>query len=259
MANDIDSVLSKVRSNKERIYALMQEAENIRSQLLDICNLVEPSCMSTRLPSAAVTRNHSPVPSNTGYDLMNSPIASTIYLGRSIQKSRINKSLAPISQELDGILTQVSSSVHRNALIAIEKYGVDVIKWKRGFTALHWAYREGLTDVINYLINRGADENALDELGKKPIDYRRIDEGVARMTLPKLVDLASLPLPQRKALEAIARYGWETLKWSGGFTILHWAYQSHRDDVINYCKLIGMPSTLKDDRGKLPQDYTIKS
>jgi hypothetical protein len=258
MQQEDESVSSGFQLKRGRLYALLQEAEDIRSQLLDVCSLAETSSISTRLPSGVVTRSQSPAPTLNGYDLMNSPVASTIHLGTSGRKSTLNRSAFPISSELERISARIVSSVHRKALIAIDRYGVDAIKWRRGFTALHWAYREGLHEVVEYLIGRGADEEAVDDCGKKPADYSKKNMKVLRLGLVELVDLASLPLPQRRALEAMDQYGWESLKWGGGYTILHWAYQSQRGDVIAYCRSIGFPFSIRDAKGKLPQDYASK-
>ena len=263
MENEIETILSRVRDNKSRISSLMSEAESIRVQLGDVIVYCEPSTsvISTRLPSGAATGHQSPAPTVAGYDL-NSPAASTIYMGgstsRMIDRSRMTSGSTSISPELEKILPSVASSTHRRALLAIDRFGFNAVKWKRGFTALHWAYKEGRQDVVNFLIKKGADAEARDDIGKRPVDYRApLQERNINRALP--VQLESLPLPQRRALETMHQYGWEALKWGGGYTILHWAYQTGRMDVVEYCGSMGMPSDFREDKGMLPVDYAKAS
>ena len=162
------------------------------------------------------------------------------------------------------ILPKVTSSIHRRALIAIDRFGPNAVTYKNGFTALHWASKSGHSDIVRYLITRGADLRAKDSEGKTPQDYAdaRADAETSLLLrtqlkplLKEMVELDSLREPCRKALEAIERHGWNSLKWGGGFTILHWAYQNQRDDVIAYCKMIGVPMDVRDNEGRLPVNY----
>ena len=253
MASGFDSLLTQVRDNKARIFALISEAESIRSRLGDVCDASNCSVVSTRLPSGAVTAVASPAPTITPYDL-NSPAASTIYMGSSRYGRSMRRDSMHVSRELEAILPSVSSSVHRKALIAIDRHGMHAVKWRNGFTALHWACRVGNARVCNYLLSRGADPNARDSTGRLPSDYGTITDPNAT-GLFESVDIASLPEPQRRALEAMERHGWRSLKWGGGWTILHWAYQHNRADVIDYCKNAGMPIDIKDDKGLTPSHY----
>lgn len=251
MVPDISSVLTRVRGIKSKIFLLIEEAEAIRANLTDVCEVMSESIISTRLPSAAVTGNNSPALTTTGYDL-NSPAASTIYLGNRYRSARSRLSLSgTTSPELEKLLPTILSSVHRRALQAMDRYGPEIIKWKRGFTALHWAYKEGRPDIVDYLIRRGARTDLRDENGLLPSEYMP----TPRKGIAAYVDLESIPPAQQRALRGMESYGWKSLKWAGGFTILHWAYQAGRQDVIKYCESQGMPQSILDDKGFCPKDY----
>lgn len=108
MVPDISSVLTRVRGIKSKIFLLIEEAEAIRANLTDVCEVMSESIISTRLPSAAVTGNNSPALTTTGYDL-NSPAASTIYLGNRYRSARSRLSLSgTTSPELENFSRQSS-------------------------------------------------------------------------------------------------------------------------------------------------------
>lgn len=255
---------------------LVKEGEDLRVRLAELFHEKHRTVdeVSTADNSRSVSEsprlNHS-VLGLTNCDL-NSPAASTIYLrSRSRSLSRSTNILEDrISSPLRRILPSVSSTVHRKALTTIDAHGIHAVKYRNGFTALHWAYKIGKEDVINYLLSVGADPYAKDSDGRMPYEYatpKLIGERMLRgddtseppvgpkRRLADLVDLSTLREPHRKALEAIEKYGWDSLKWGGGYTILHWAYQENRKDVMEFCKVYGVPCDIRDEMGKLPVDY----
>ena len=154
-----------------------------------------------------------------------------------------------VSPELERLLPTISSGVHRKALLAIDQLGLHAVKWKRGFTALHWAAKTGRTDIYEYLISKGADAGLKDEDGKTAADYACMQTACS---LPK-----NLPPAHQKAVDAIERIGWANVKWAGGWTLLHWGFQAGRPDVIAYCQSKGVPLTIKDAKGNSPQFYKV--
>ncbi len=267
-SNSMD--ISEVLRKQKRVIELLDDAENIRSRLVDYIQLHSPLVSGNEnlssISTAQNTAPTSPIVNNVKEELssftdtsqydINSPLASTIHLLRSTRRSR-QRSFEAISSELRSILTTVSSYVHRRALIAIDRYGYHTVKWTRGFTALHWAWKVNRIDIVEYLLRKGADANARDDRGRLPIDHRPQLENkiVESIRLSDMVDLSTLPISQKACLEVVESRGWNALKWAGGWTILHWAYQEGRRDVIEYLQKIGVPDNLRDAEGRTPSEY----
>lgn len=265
---------SAILNDCDTVVRLLEEAESLRGQLSNLIENSSNSQVSTRANSAT----HSPsvpdvVPGpyagcNTSFNMeAPSPGASTVYLsgcdtGRRA-KSRIRQDLESYrpSPELARLLPTISRAVHRKALVAIDKYGIEMVKWKNGFSALHWAAKSDRPDICTYLIARGADPSARDDQGQCPRDYTSSSAVIEVLagppnTLQSMVDISTLPPTQLECLETISKHGWSRLKWGGGWTIMHWAFQENRKDVIAYLKSLGVSEDqLKDDKGRLPEYY----
>lgn len=277
---DDSQFIEQLQSNKKRIAELVNEAERIRINLISFLSIPIPKISiaedistneNTEIASQTMTFIDSP--SATNCDL-NSPAASTIYLRSSIHPRRRQRerslSEKRISPDLRKILHTVTSSAHRKALMAIERFGLDAVKYKRGFTALHWACKVGNQEVVKYLLGKGADISLRDDDGMSPQDYTDargdmetsrlldshcMDKGHHLALLERLVDLKTLKESHKRALEAIATHGWSCVKWGGGWTILHWAFQHNREDVIDFCRRIDAPFDTRDENGNIPVYY----
>lgn len=211
----------------ERICQLLEEAEMLRTRL----EIVGGCCnISTAAPSPDYSLLHVP----------DSP-ASTIYLNRTNPTFDSGRKISP---QLNRILPTISSAVHRRALLAVDQHGYNNVKWKNGFSALHWASKFGRVDIYEYLVSKGADEKACDSEGKTALEYAAIQ------FVP-----TNLPNAQQKAVHAMRTVGWKNIKWGGGWTILHWAFQNNRKDLIEFCLSMGMPIDIKDDKGHFPEHY----
>ena len=279
----IDDKLERLRYNREKIASLIEEAESIRRNLGQcflgknekLSPVVEDISTNENTIISNIAQTFIDSPSRTDCDLF-SPAASTIYLRSRIHPKHRPQNYSTVSVELQQILPSVSSSMHRKALMAIDRFGIDAVRYKNGFTALHWACKSGNTEVIRYLVAKGANLHQTDDVGKSPQDYadERDDPNASILlqdlsgkdvrdrnifALSRTVDLASLKEPHKKALEAIAKHGWSSLKWGGGWTIVHWAYQNGRQDVIDFCKRLNVPFNIPDERGKLPAHYACNS
>jgi ankyrin repeat protein len=183
---------------------------------------------------------------------------STLHLSAISSRRSRRSDVTNVTNELKRILPTVHSKTHRKALVAIDRYGYDTVKWTKGFSALHWAYKTNRIDIAEYLVSRGADVNAKDDCGKLPHEYCTESEKMSLDGIDELhtmVNMTTLPESHRTCLETIASKGWANLKWAGGWTIFHWAYQEHRDDVIEYLRHIGIPEDLRDDSGHVPSYY----
>jgi len=256
----------------ERMVQLLDRAESLRRQLVSVMDQSLYSQSSTRVNSASNSPSVSLMMDGgmTPYNMeAPSPGASTVYLsgGETSRrgKSKFRRDLDSYrpTPELAKILPSISRAVHRRALVAIDKYGIEMVKWKNGFSALHWAAKSNRPDICIYLLSRGADPTAQDDSGKLPKDYTTSEAVLGVLTpaldpLHTMVDFSTLPSTQAECLETVARFGWSKLKWGGGWTIMHWAFQTGRDDVIQYLRSIGVPDDLKDDKGRIPSDYSRK-
>lgn len=261
---------SEIVSECDRLHRLLDDAEHLRRQLFNLVDLPLNSQVSTRVNSASnspsVSLIMSGAPDLSSYNMeAPSPAASTVYLS-GVDTSRSRKSRARSnldlhrpSPELTRLLPTIGHALHRRALIAIDKYGIEMVKWKNGFTALHWAAKSNRPDICKYLLTRGANPDLLDDSGKPPRHYTTSQSVVDLLcppnTLLSMVDLSSLPASQVECLETVSKHGWSKLKWGGGWTIMHWAFQEGRDDVIQYLKSVGVSDQIKDNKGRIPSYY----
>jgi hypothetical protein len=269
MQNTGYMVGNRILETRATIIELVAEAEDIRRNIISLIpsKTTNTEEVSTTENSRAASESPRYAPSITAMSNieLNSPAASTIYLrsrSRSCnQQSGTREQL--LSSPLRRAMRLVTSSVHRKALMTIDKYGIDSVRCKNGFTALHWAYKVGNFEVVEYLLSVGADPNSRDSDGKLPRDYIKNDavsqpqktDNLHYKPLSELVHLQSLRDPHRKALEAIEKHGWSSVKWGGGWTILHWAFQENRQDVIQFCRMHGAPFDIRDENGRLPAEY----
>jgi len=59
---------------------------------------------------------------------------------------------------------------YAKVLKTIERHGWSSMKWKDGFTMLHWAAGKGNRDICRYLMEIGGDANAVDRNNRTPLD-----------------------------------------------------------------------------------------
>merc|ERR1712083_539339 len=62
---------------------------------------------------------------------------------------------------------------HAQLLQQIETQGWHMMKWKDGYTMLHWAAQNGHEDLCRYLVQLGADPAAKDGQDLSPADFAR--------------------------------------------------------------------------------------
>jgi cytohesin len=111
------------------------------------------------------------------------------------------------------------------AKLLVERGGVDVnAVGQYGWTAMHAAAYQGLTDVIEYLASKGADVNQMDVFGQTPLSISLAvltqDIGARRPLIPRryrkevaelLLKLGATPLDKSGVQVVLQRTGDETL------------------------------------------------
>ena len=152
-----------------------------------------------------------------------------------------------------------------DALDAIEKFGINAVKWADGFTALHWAAENGRLEICKFLVSKEADPQAKDKRGRSPIDLaaRGGHLEIVKFLKNNLPDeggqFEGIPMEFVKALDAIKSHGWKSLKWAGGWSALHWAAQEGRIDMVRYLVDVAKaPAGLADKAGRSPSFYAQK-
>jgi uncharacterized protein len=105
--------------------------------------------------------------------------------------------------------------------LLVERGGVDVTAvGQYGWTALHAASYQGLTDVIEYLVGKGADVNEMDSFGQTPLSIALAvlvqDIGARRLQIPRryrrdvaelLLKLGATPLDKSGVVVVLQRTG----------------------------------------------------
>ncbi len=101
--------------------------------------------------------------------------------------------------------------------LLVERGGVDITAaGQYGWTALHAASYQGLTDVIEYLVSKGADVNEMDSFGQTPLSIALAvlvqDIGARRLQIPRRY--------RRDVAEQLLRLGATPLDKSGVVVVL---------------------------------------
>jgi ankyrin repeat protein len=105
--------------------------------------------------------------------------------------------------------------------LLVEQGHVDVnVAGQYGWTALHAATYQGLTDVIEYLVSKGADVNQMDVFGQTPLSISLAiltqDIGARRPLIPRryrkevaelLLKLGATPLDKSGVVVVLQRTG----------------------------------------------------
>eukprot|EP00392_Amoebophrya_sp_AT5.2_P015633 g15848.t1 len=177
------------------------------------------------------------------------------------------------------------------SLKAIVKFGWDSMKWRRGYTVLHFV-AECLDDarIVELFALLATDMNSRDSSGKRALDYarkERMSENVRvleKVRKQKFVEertqkfllekenflengLQSEELPDNltpilhDGIETILKLGWEQVRWPNEFTILHLACQSGSLPAVRFLleKVPGVASYYAkvDNHNQRPIDYAM--
>ena len=115
---------------------------------------------------------------------------------------------------------------------------------KKGYTALHWACIKGHTDIVRFLIEAGADQNSVNNLGSSPLllaAWKGHDEVVLVLLAAKS---ASNIIDQPNSV---------------GLTPLMQASNHNKLRVCEYLLLHGADTTLRDQNGKSALNFATDS
>ncbi|XP_066922472.1 ankyrin repeat domain-containing protein 39-like [Clytia hemisphaerica] len=109
-----------------------------------------------------------------------------------------------------------------------------------GYTALHYASRNGHNEIVNLLIGYGACVNCVTKAGKDTPLHRAVYVG--NLDIVRLLISAGASIRQQNV---------------DGQTSLHKAVQRNHTDVVRYLlKMDSEIQTVKDNKSKLPIDYS---
>ena len=109
-----------------------------------------------------------------------------------------------------------------------------------GYTALHYASRNGHTELVNLLISYGACVNCVTKAGKDTPLHRAAYVG--NLDVIKTLLSAGASIKQQNV---------------DGQTCFHKAVQRNHVDVVQYLlKMDSEVKTIKDNKSKLPVDYS---
>lgn len=76
----------------------------------------------------------------------------------------------------------------------------------------------------------------------------------ASESFPQISKQSDIPPAFLQVMEDIDRVGWESVRWTRGFTLLHWAAKMDLPDLCNRFLLQGAERSAQDDCGKSPLD-----
>jgi ankyrin repeat protein len=154
----------------------------------------------------------------------------------------------------------------QQTLRQIEHHGYGSVRFKGGFTLLHWAAANGNAELCDYLIHVRAFPDAQDSKGRTPISLARTenqfkaldvleaslgreDEKIShhhfrrhsissagRKSVGRKSGLVlsqnAIPAAYQRVIEQIDEHGWDKMQWKRGFTLLHWAAKNDRADLV---------------------------
>lgn len=141
--------------------------------------------------------------------------------------------------------------------------------WDEGFSPMHWASQNGRRDVMEFLLTLDGGQalmNARDTEGKTPLAHAKGRSPVL-MSWMRSVGATEpprvwpFPRPDLRAaaaylpvFEQIETYGWHSLSWGNGYTVLHWAAESGFADICEYLIALGADVSHIDAFGRTALD-----
>jgi len=186
-----------------------------------------------------------------------------------------------------------SSPLVEESLGGIVKSGWNSIRWKRGYTLLHYCAESGEDRVVELVATFCPDIDHRDDTGFRPIDYARQSghSGVIRVLkwlrrgktkmqgkqsprntdtpahvrrpdleqrLEEMIAKGGQPNSLVQAIRTVLEVGWENIDWPMNFSAMHLAAQSGNLEAVELLVACNGDLTLADDCHLLPLDYAVQ-
>jgi len=160
----------------------------------------------------------------------------------------------------------------------VEKQGWTSVRWENNYTLLHWSALMGHAELCQHLLRLEADPNLMDGEGRTPLEYAKGREVIdvlksGRAILPSVIPESALKVPTMAdeasdtsseggipekyipVMEQVQKYGWETVDWVRGYTLLHWASKNDKAELCSYFLHLRADPLAVDAREKTCFDY----
>ena len=193
----------------------------------------------------------------------------------NVSFNTIEKDL-PLGRPSEHLLNYASKGDLEVVKYIIEKYRIDPNRprTENGGTALYQAARNGYSDIVAYLLNKGADPNITNNSNVTPLIAAASNghEEVVKLLVEKGADPNIIDsYGDSSHLAAAQRDHWEIVKLliAKGANIhqqtkqkenlLHIAAKNDKKEVIKYLLEIGVQPWKRDFIGRMPHDYARDS
>jgi len=192
-------------------------------------------------------------------------ITSLLEIG--VSKCSIELALLQVSSALGDVPDAV-------VLMLLDTTVGSATEFDEGFSPMHWAAKQGRRDIVEYLLALKDGGNLLaaqDKYGCQPVSYaselisqwlqeemsRQMSTSIRREFMPdQAPPIRDLPEPYLRVLQQIQQYGWNSMNWRDGYSMLHWAASKGRGDV---CEMLARPPIdadldARDREGRTAED-----
>jgi len=141
------------------------------------------------------------------------------------------------------------------------------------YTPLHWACMRAHWDVVEYLIEKGADLNVIGGDGGAPLNWAAHHDNVKIVKL-MIAKGAKLNVQNQWGMTELHTAIWRgcihvveflldhssdpAIKTNEGWTAMHYAFRSGHDNIIDLLKRRGVSLKVQDNSGRYPQHLYFK-
>jgi hypothetical protein len=141
------------------------------------------------------------------------------------------------------------------------------------YTPLHWACMRAHWDVVEYLIEKGADLNVIGGDGGAPLNWAAHHDNVKIIKL-MIAKGSKLNVQNQWGMTELHTAIWRgcihvveylldhgsdpAIKTKEGWTAMHYAFRSGHDNIIDLLKTKGVSLKVQDHSGRYPQHLYFK-